>query len=1515
MIFLGIFSVETCCKVIAMGFCREKAAYLRDTWNWLDFAVVVVAWLERSGLAENMSALRTFRVLRPLRTLTAIPGMKLIIVSMMQAGAQLSMVGVLCLFVFFVFGIVGIQLWAGLFEARCHLHSLNETTGIWDGSWIVDESDESLCGLLPITLEDALKKGWESCDTVTHTCSAAAGRSCAVASVNKYFDHASMWSDASINFNNITRECRRTASVDGPSFGFGNFDNIAFATVTIITSITLEGWVDNMYNVLDTFGREYLVIPYFIVLIIFGSCFLLNLFLAVIWLEYDKIAAREKALDQQETDLLQDTEEKKKAALIALQTEKEEKALALKERMTPKPCCGCEGVAALVTNKKFELFVTLLIILNTISLAVEFDHMPQEMIDVLAIVNYVFTGIFALEMILKLIGLGFRVYIRDNFNLFDAIVVILSFVEIAVEQLTGGGAGGLSVFRSFRLFRVFKLARSWTDLRDLLATILASLNKVSTAAVLLGIIIFIFALVGMQLYAGEFSDANFDGDAPSAHFDNLWWSFVTVFQILTGENWNEVLYNGMHVNGAIAVTYFLLLSVIGNYVILNLFLAILLEQFEAEDEEEALAKRAKEAKIIKDLEEKEMRTIQRRRSKFQLKRRKSLARMNSNDGDNMTKVVPTGGSPDGSESAGDSESILYPEEEDDFSDLDHEDEFPPVNTKKMPPVGASLFCFKQKNPLRLGCFRFVEWKWFDRLILVLILVSSVLLAIDQPYIEFCNGSQIVNGEPLLGCENLSYTIWMADRVLTFLFLGEFVCKNFALGVFGHKGAYWRDAWNILDGSLVVISIVSLISAGNPALKALRSFRALRGLRPLRVVRRYPGMRLVVNSIIKAMPKISNVLMVTCFFFLIFAIVGVQNFKGAQNVCNDQSINEQPFPNNTMHACVGDWTLTGGDCMFLPTAVQIMACENSVNGTEFPRIWGPLAVNFDNLGTSFLTVYEITSGEMWPDIMYNVAAATAGEEDVPLKSENNQAVALYFFAVIFVCSFIMLNVFIGVVIENFNKMKSEQDGSALMTDKQKKWVDHQKFAMRQTPIINVPPPENYRKRIFHFVESKNFEVFIMFCIIANTLLMAARHAHQTKTMNDILINANIGFVVIFTLEAILKLVGLAPHQYFKRNWNRFDFTLVLLSYLGMILNLGSLAGLFRIFRVARVFRLIKSLKGLQILFQTVIIALPSVVNVGTILLLVMFIFAVMGMNLFAHTKWQENLNRHANFWSFDKAMITLFRCFTGESYNAIMHDAQVQPPYCTLEPWTDQHGIIRPPNCGSLIASPVYFCVFFLVANYVLLNLLVAIIIDALELVTEMNNGAVKPEDIEQFRVGWAELDPDNDSQIPIDKVCNLIIRVNFPLGLKNSPGSRRMSAQGLRKSAESIMLQLKIKNNNGQVNYYETIHALMDRALGNVKFHAGASKAKDAVGHIVSKRSSIAPKKAERSRRKSMALSKKNGTKVIPQNAELLTLNGDGYTIADEFATRRIQYAWRKHKSKRRRKLIFNGNDDQEEGN
>ena len=109
-------------------------------------------------------------------------------------------------------------------------------------------------------------------------------------------------------------------------------------------------------------------------------------------------------------------------------------------------------------------------------------------------------------------------------------------------------------------------------------TILNSLAKVSTAAVLLLIIMFIFTLLGMQLFAGKLTEENFDGEKPRAHFDNFWWGFVTVFQVLTGENWNEVLFDGIKVTGFASVAYLDTMSLAALFVptnnILELFFVI-----------------------------------------------------------------------------------------------------------------------------------------------------------------------------------------------------------------------------------------------------------------------------------------------------------------------------------------------------------------------------------------------------------------------------------------------------------------------------------------------------------------------------------------------------------------------------------------------------------------------------------------------------------------------------------------------------------------------------------------------------------------------------------------------------------------------------------------------------------------------------------------------------------------------------------------------------------------------------
>merc|ERR1719473_417595 len=108
----------------------------------------------------------------------------------------------------------------------------------------------------------------------------------------------------------------------------------------------------------------------------------------------------------------------------------------------------------------------------------------------------------------------------------------------------------------------------------------------------------------------------------------------------------------------------------------------------------------------------------------------------------------------------------------------------------------------------------------------------------------------------------------------------------------NKGAYLRDAWNILDFVIVIVSIISLAAAGVPGLKSLRSLRTLRVLRPLRLVNRYPGLKLVVNALLASGPKILDVLVVCLLFFLIFAIIGINYFKGRLAMCDGDMIDAE-----------------------------------------------------------------------------------------------------------------------------------------------------------------------------------------------------------------------------------------------------------------------------------------------------------------------------------------------------------------------------------------------------------------------------------------------------------------------------------------------------------------------------------------------------------------------------------------------------------------------------------------------
>jgi len=150
-----------------------------------------------------------------------------------------------------------------------------------------------------------------------------------------------------------------------------------------------------------------------------------------------------------------------------------------------------------------------------------------------------------------------------------------------------------------------------------------------------------------------------------------------------------------------------------------------------------------------------------------------------------------------------------------------------------------------------------------------------------------------------------------------------------------------------------------------------------------------------------------------------------------------------------------------------------------------------------------------------------------------------------------------------------------------------------------------------------------------------------------------------FTIIFTVEAIMKII--AWHlDYFREGWNQFDFFIVTVSAIELIVtifvdfNLLVIISLFRIFRIGRILRLAKrAAKSLRVIFSTFILTLPQILNLGSLLLLAIYIYTILGVQLFAKIKLQGALNNYTNFQEFWKAFMMLIRCSTGEAWNELM----------------------------------------------------------------------------------------------------------------------------------------------------------------------------------------------------------------------------------------------------------------------
>ncbi|XP_069738709.1 voltage-dependent L-type calcium channel subunit alpha-1F-like [Phaenicophaeus curvirostris] len=603
-VFLIIFTVETFLKIIAYGLVLHPSAYIRNGWNLLDFVIVIVGLFSvileqvshKPGEAHHMSgkpggfdvkALRAFRVLRPLRLVSGVPSLHIVLNSIMKAMVPLLHIALLVLFVIIIYAIIGLELFIGRMHKTC----------FFVGSDLESEDDPSPCAF------------------------SGHGRAC---------------------LQNNT-ECR--GRWEGPNGGITNFDNFFFAMLTVFQCITMEGWTDVLYWMQDAMGHE-LPWIYFVSLVIFGSFFVLNLVLGVLSGEFSKEREKAKArgdfqklrekqqLEEdlrgymdwitQAEDLEGDDEDgvtpeellgKRKprlkwlrhtshstdthASLPGSETTSVNTEPAGEEEAQPTACERCLGkitktkfwrrlrrlnrlwrrrCRGAVKSVSFYWTVLLLVFLNTLTIASEHHGQPLWLTQTQAYANKALLSLFAAEMLLKMYALGPTTYFSSFFNRFDCFVVCGGVLETALVERGAMEPLGISVLRCVRLLRVFKVTRHWASLSNLVGSLLNSMKSIASLLLLLFLFIIIFALLGMQLFGGRFS---FDEtQTKRSTFDTFPQALLTVFQILTGEDWNAVMYDGIMAYGGpvfpgmLVCVYFVILFICGNYILLNVFLAI-----------------------------------------------------------------------------------------------------------------------------------------------------------------------------------------------------------------------------------------------------------------------------------------------------------------------------------------------------------------------------------------------------------------------------------------------------------------------------------------------------------------------------------------------------------------------------------------------------------------------------------------------------------------------------------------------------------------------------------------------------------------------------------------------------------------------------------------------------------------------------------------------------------------------------------------------------------------------------
>jgi len=1091
--------------------------------------------------------------------------------------------------------------------------------------------------------------------------------------------------------------------------------------------------------------------------------------------------------------------------------------------------------------------VMFLIVVNAVTLAIYWPGMSDDLKSNLEILNLLFTWVFFAEMCIACLGLGVHEYLASGWNRFDAVIVWLSVIEFflgVVFDLDANGISGLRAMRSLRLLRMMKIQ----SMRVLITGVLNSIDEVGYLLTIFAVFLFCFAVLGQGLFSEEWEKLEPDGYYTFS--EGFWWSFVTVFQVVTCDAWNGIMYEAVSVTSRYSAVYFIIVVCFGTFVLLNLFIAILLHnlsdgghegvmsefaeqlalQLRKEDPDETKEKIHQVKVIIQELEFEDNDTNYTKLYRIWKRATHNKIVMIGKsfglfDAENyfrgiVNHIIHTKFFQIGIDTCIFVNCITLAMEtpnnkdEDYFVYLDYAFTtiFVIEMVMKMIAKGVFEYPFFDDHDWTKIHPRQLDSIHRDSLIHILAysaedisredkdwLYHEASLDVMYQYIESDDGWSIVqykkSEDIRVVLENNHFvTCYMLQKIpnaskakaqIWWLYItGLFkvhssctkrwvpwdkrpiperadvrkICESLRMDNKNYN-SYFSSNWNLLDFLVVMVGLLGL------AFDSISVLKVLRAVRPLRILTHVPQVKIVIATLIHTIPGVTSALVFSLLIYFMLAILGMYLFS------------------NRMYDCECTDEVDEDACAAALDLVIDRATCDATFGVEWTNYW----VNFDTVFGGLNVLFVAASLSGWADIMYRCVNST-GEDTLP-KAYNSVVPSLYFIAAIMMCSFFCLNLFISVVLENFQRIKHTKDGSAFLTEDQRNWNLRTRLSSRVVMERNPPKPadeDGIRIHAYNIVTQIWFDPAVMACILLNIIFMALEHYNMSDTFKSFLEAADLIFVFIFAVEAVLKITAFCFPVYIKDSWNKFDFAIVLLGFVTFIPAAGVLnLNVIRIFRFARIFRLLRLLrhaKRLRVLFLTLVYSSVSLFNVGILLFVIFFIYTVVGISMFGEkgcgfqpdgesdeTEAEQCADNgdKANFSKFSLGLSLLYRVATEDG-------------------WSDLYDIYLALMPGEEWVVRLFFLSFYLFGTMVLVNLFIGVILEDFEENEMLVEKEEKIESVYSWRDEWKHYDYNANGWIHANDFIETLMYAEAPAGLGLSRETERDQGEVLHMLSEYV---------------------------------------------------------------------------------------------------------------------------------